>query len=44
MSSHNEFQLQIIDPTKDLYYTPQNHSTVTSKKYCLLVSDEGIQP
>ena len=39
MSSHTEFQLQIMfqtldtDPTtqnKVLYHTPQNHSTVTT--------------
>ena len=27
---------------KGLYYTPQNHSTMTIQKFCLLVSDEGI--
>ena len=29
---------------KDLYYTPQNQSTVTTLKICLLVSDEGMFP
>ena len=33
MSSHTEFQTLDTDPTnqnKDLYNTPQNHSTVTT--------------
>ena len=27
---------------KELYHTPQNHSTVTTWKICLLVSDKGM--
>ena len=48
MSSHTEFQLQImfqtLDPTtpnKDLYHTPKK-STVTTYKNCLLESDEEM--